>query len=181
MAVKKASKPREQHEPGRQGEGKSAKIRKLDRGPLPDLYGYNLRIAQVAVFDNFVKVVGSGLAGRMGGLTPGRFSLLVLLHANPGINQTDLSRGVGVDKSTLTPALDQLEKKGLILRQRTATDRRTYSLSLSPAGEQLLSDLMAKVDQHEKNIVAVLSAAERATLNRLLRKIARSLGSEALG
>lgn len=160
---------------------KEAKIRKLDRGPLPGLYGYNLRITQVAVFENFIKVVGSGLAGRMGGLTPGRFSLLVLLRANPGINQTDLSRGVGVDKSTLTPALDQLEKKGLILRQRTATDRRTYSLSLSPAGEQLLTELMAKVEQHEKNIVAGLTASERVTLNRLLKKMARSLGSEALG
>ncbi len=160
---------------------KEAKIRKLDRGPLPDLYGYNLRIAQVAVFNNFIKVVGAGLAGRMGGLTPGRFSLLVLLRANPGINQTDLSRGVGVDKSTLTPALDQLEKKGLILRQRTAADRRTYSLSLSPAGEQLLSELMAKVEQHEKNIIAALAPSERVTLNRLLKKMARSLGSEALG
>ncbi len=160
---------------------KGAKIRKLDRGPLPGLYGYNLRIAQVAVFDNFVKVVGSALAGRMGGLTPGRFSLLVLLRANPGINQTDLSRGVGVDKSTLTPALDQLEKKGLILRQRTAADRRTYSLSLSPTGEQLLDELMDKVAQHEMNIVAGLTVSERATLNRLLKKMARSLGSEALG
>ena len=160
---------------------KEAKIRKLDRGPLPDLYGYNLRIAQVAVFGNFIKVVGSGLAGRMGGLTPGRFSLLVLLHANPGINQTDLSRGVGVDKSTLTPALDQLEKKGLILRQRTAADRRTYSLSLSPAGEQLLSELMNKVEQHERNIIAGLTPSERVTLTRLLKKMARSLGSEALG
>jgi DNA-binding MarR family transcriptional regulator len=160
---------------------KGAKIRKLDRGPLPSLYGYNLRIAQVAVFDNFVKVVGSGLAGRMGGLTPGRFSLLVLLRANPGINQTDLSRGVGVDKSTLTPALDQLEKKGLVVRERTAADRRTYSLSLTPAGEQLLTELMAKVEQHEKNIIAGLTTAERVTLNRLLKKMARSLGSEALG
>ncbi|WP_341896034.1 MarR family transcriptional regulator [Ferrovibrio terrae] len=160
---------------------KTAKPRKLDRGPLPGLYGYNLRIAQVAVFENFLQVVGNTLASRMGGLTPGRFSLLVLLHANPGINQTDLSRGVGVDKSTLTPALDQLEKKGLIQRHRTAADRRTYALSLSPAGEALLAELMLKVDLHEKNIVAGLTPSERGTLNRLLKKMARSLGSEAIG
>jgi DNA-binding MarR family transcriptional regulator len=160
---------------------KVSKAGKLDRGALPGLYGYNLRIAQVAAFENFVQVVGSGLAGRMGGLTPGRFSLLVLLQSNPGINQTDLSRGVGVDKSTLTPALDQLEKKGLIQRHRTASDRRTYALSLSPAGEALLAELMAKVEQHERNIVASLTPSERATFNRLLKKVARGLGSEALG
>jgi DNA-binding MarR family transcriptional regulator len=181
MSSRKSATPPRPAETAAGEGGKSARMRKLDRGPLPGLYGYNLRIAQVAVFDNFTKVVGSSLMSRMGGLTPGRFSLLVLLRANPGINQTDLSRGVGVDKSTLTPALDQLEKKGLIQRQRTAADRRTYALSLSPAGEQLLSELMTKVEQHEKNIVAALTAPERATLNRLLKKIARSLGSEAIG
>jgi hypothetical protein len=36
------------------------------------------------------------------------------------------------------------------------------------------------VEQHEKNIVAMLSPAERATLIRLLKKVAKSLGSEAI-
>lgn len=153
--------------------------RKIDRGPLPGYYGYNLRIAQVAVFEDFAKIVGR-MADRMGELTPGRFSLLTLLKHNPGINQTDLSRAVGLDKSTLTPALDQLERNGLILRQRTATDRRTYALSLSEKGKTLLDDLNAKVLQHEQNIVASLSSSERATLLRLLKKIARSLGSGAV-
>lgn len=153
--------------------------RQIDRGPLPGYYGYNLRIAQVAVFENFAKIVGR-LADRMGELTPGRFSLLMLLKHNPGINQTDLSRAVGLDKSTLTPALDQLERKGLVIRERTANDRRTYALSLSEKGEALLADLTAKVERHEENIVAALSGAERATLLRLLKKISRSLGSGAV-
>ncbi|WP_298725402.1 MarR family transcriptional regulator [uncultured Ferrovibrio sp.] len=153
--------------------------RKIDRGPLPGYYGYNLRIAQVAVFEDFARIVGR-MADRMGELTPGRFSLLTLLKHNPGINQTDLSRAVGLDKSTLTPALDQLERNGLILRQRTAADRRTYALSLSEKGKALLDDLNAKVLQHERNIVASLSPSERATLLRLLKKIARSLGSGAV-
>lgn len=159
--------------------GESRAARKIDRGPLPGYYGYNLRIAQVAVFEDFARIVGR-LADRMGELTPGRFSLLTLLKHNPGINQTDLSRAVGLDKSTLTPALDQLERNGLILRQRTASDRRTYALSLSEKGEALLEDLNEKVLQHERNIVAALSPSERATLLRLLKKIARSLGSGAV-
>lgn len=153
--------------------------RPINRGPLPGYYGYNLRIAQVAVFENFAEIVGR-LADRMGELTPGRFSLLMLLQHNPGINQTDLSRAVGLDKSTLTPALDQLERKGLIIRERTANDRRTYALSLSEKGEALLADLQARVERHEENIVAALNGAERTTLLRLLKKISRSLGSGAV-
>lgn len=153
--------------------------RKIDRGPLPGYYGYALRIAQVAVFENFERMVGR-LADRMGELTPGRFSLLTLLKANPGINQTALSRAVGLDKSTLTPALDQLERKGLILRERTPEDRRTYALSLTAEGDAFLAELTRKVEQHEKNIVAALSPAERTALIRLLKKVAKSLGSEAI-
>ncbi|HEX6960088.1 MAG TPA: MarR family transcriptional regulator [Ferrovibrio sp.] len=158
---------------------KESTPRKIDRGPLPSYYGYNLRIAQVAVFEDFARIVGR-LADRMGELTPGRFSLLTLLRHNPGINQTDLSRAVGLDKSTLTPALDQLERKGLIVRERTAADRRTYALRLSERGEALLDSLDDKVRRHEQNIVAGLSSAERAALLKSLKKIARSLGSEAV-
>ncbi len=165
--------------PARKAARSGSPPRQINRGPLPGYYGYNLRIAQVAVFENFSKIVGR-LADRMGELTPGRFSLLMLLKHNPGINQTDLSRAVGLDKSTLTPALDQLERKGLIIRERTANDRRTYALSLSERGEALLADLTAKVERHEENIVAALSDAERAALLRLLKKISRSLGSGAV-
>ncbi len=145
---------------------------RVDRGPLPGFYGYNLRIAQTAVFDHFARTVGH-IDGE--DISPGRFSLLALLGANPGINQTELSRAVGLDKSTLTPALDQLVRKGIVLRARTANDRRTYALSLSPKGRALLDRLMARVLSHEEAIVAMLSAGERATLLRLLKKIAGGL------
>lgn len=175
MRQKAVKKPAGARTPSRNGNPP----RRIDRGPLPDYYGYNLRIAQVAVFENFARIVGR-LADRMGELTPGRFSLLMLLKHNPGINQTDLSRAVGLDKSTLTPALDQLERKGLVIRERTANDRRTYALSLSEKGEALLADLTTKVERHEENIVAALNATERSALLRLLKKISRSLGSGAV-
>ena len=151
--------------------------RSVARGPLPGFFGYNLRIAQTAVFAHF-----AGAVGQIDGeeISPGRFSLLTLLGANPGINQTDLSRAVGLDKSTLTPALDQLERKGIVTRERTASDRRTYALSLSPKGQALLARLTARVLKHEEAIVAPLTAGERATLLRLLKKVARGLNSAAI-
>jgi DNA-binding MarR family transcriptional regulator len=152
-------------------------VRRIDRGPLPGFFGYNLRIAQTAVFAHFASTVGEVDGDE---ISPGRFSLLALLGFNPGINQTDLSRAVGLDKSTLTPALDQLERKGIIIRERTAADRRTYALSLSPKGHALLARLLARVEKHEEAIVAPLTANERTTLLRLLRKIARGLRSGAL-
>ena len=151
--------------------------RQIDRGPLTGFYGYNLRIAQTAVFAHFARTVGQVDGDE---ISPGRFSLLTLLGSNPGMNQTDLSRAVGLDKSTLTPALDQLERKGIILRERTVNDRRTYALSLSPKGHAMLARLLARVEKHEEAIVAPLTAGEKVALLRLLKKIARGLNSGAV-
>lgn len=181
MARRTTASPKASRKPAQNGGGRTAVAReadgaavprRLNRGPLPDYYGYNLRIAQTAVFSHFADTVGD-IDGEE--ISPGRFSLLTLLGANPGINQTVLSRAVGLDKSTLTPALDQLERKGLILRERTVNDRRTYALSLSEKGHGLLRELTRRVECHEEAIVAGLSQGERIMLLKLLKKVARGL------
>lgn len=185
MARRTTASPKASRKPAQNGGGHPAATqetgaavppRQLNRGPLPGYYGYNLRIAQTAVFSHF-----AGSVGNVDGeeISPGRFSLLTLLGANPGINQTDLSRAVGLDKSTLTPALDQLERKGLILRERTVNDRRTYALSLSEKGHGLLRELTRRVERHEEAIVAGLSQGERVMLLKLLKKVARGLRGDA--
>jgi len=72
----------------------------LDHGVLPDLIGYQLRLAQIAVFRDFERTVGDL------GISPGRFGVLVLVDANPGITQSRLAEAVGLDRSTLVPVLD---------------------------------------------------------------------------
>ena len=57
---------------------------------------------------------------------------------------------------------------------------RSSATSLSPKGHALLARLLARVEKHEEAIVAPLTANERTTLLRLLRKIARGLRSGAL-
>jgi hypothetical protein len=91
-----------------------------DYGPLPEWLGFHLRMAQIASFQAFAREVGEV------DLPPGRFALLTLIGRNPGISQTVLSRAAGRDKSTLTPALRDLKRRGLIARNRLESDRRSY-------------------------------------------------------
>ena len=104
----------------------------VDYGPLAEWLGFHLRMAQIASFQAFAAEVGEV------DLAPGRFALLTLIGRNPGISQTVLSRAAGRDKSTLTPALRDLTKRGLIVCERLAKDRRSYHLSLTPAGQEML-------------------------------------------
>lgn len=137
-------------------------------GPLEHWLGFNLRMAQAAAFQAF-----SRLSSEIG-VQPGRFATLTLIGANPGITQTALSRANGRDKSTLTPLIGDLVRRGLIRRTRDRKDRRTYRLTLTPAGLRLLKALTDCAEQHERNLDRVVGA-DRALFIRLLRKVATEL------
>src|SRR5262245_47918638 len=109
----------------------------IDYGPLDDWIGFHLRLAQSASFQAFAR------AAEEVDLRPGRFSVLLLIGRNPGISQTALSRANGRDKSTLTPALNDLVRRGFVVRTRVKSDRRSYELSLTAAGEAMLERLFA--------------------------------------
>jgi DNA-binding MarR family transcriptional regulator len=141
----------------------------IDYGPLQDWVGYNLRIAQDASFQAFARL------SQEIGVRPGRFATLTLIGNNPGISQTALSRANGRDKSTLTPLLTDLVRRGLVRRTRTRTDRRTYRLSLTPRGEALLQQLTACARAHEEKLDRLIGPHDRAQFLRILRKVAGNI------
>ena len=147
-----------------------ARVAGVDYGPLADWVGFHIRMAQIASFSAFAREVGEV------DLPPGRFALLTLIGRNPGISQTVLSRAAGRDKSTLTPALRDLKRRGLIGRHQLETDRRSYHLSLTPAGQAMLQRLNECAARHERNLDRVIGARDRARFLRILRKIMLELG-----
>ncbi|HEY0835187.1 MAG TPA: MarR family transcriptional regulator [Azospirillum sp.] len=144
------------------------KTGKLALGPLPDLVGYNLRKAQVAVFQNFQNAVAPH------DITPGQFGVLIMIKENQGLSQSDLGAAVGIDRSTMVAVIDRLESRGLVIRAPSPNDRRSYALKLSPDGERLLDELVPRVREHDQSMVKDLSADEQAQLIDFLRRVARS-------
>lgn len=137
----------------------------LDHGILPSLLGYQLRLAQVAVFKDFAASASDF------DVSPGRFGMLVLIEANPGVTQTRLAEAVGLDRSTLVAVLDQLEDRGLLERRRGA-DRRTNGLWLTRRGKALVGKMKERIRAHEERLAARLSEPERKALLGLLRRFA---------
>lgn len=136
----------------------------LDHGILPDLIGYQLRLAQLAVFRDFERTVGDL------GISPGRFGVLVLVNGNPGITQSRLAEAVGLDRSTLVPVLDGLERRDLVERRR-GKDRRTNGLWLTASGKRLLSRVKRRIAAHEHRMVSGMSDTERGQLVALLARL----------
>jgi DNA-binding MarR family transcriptional regulator len=139
----------------------------ISLGLLTTLLGYNLRRAQVAVFQNFTEMVGASE------LTPGQFGVLVVIDANPGLSQTQLGNALGIDRSTVVAVIDRLESRGLVARQPAPSDRRSHALYLSDSGKTTLRRLTERVRAHERAIARDLSAEEQGRLIELLRRVAR--------
>ena len=138
----------------------------LDGGVLRSLIGFNLRMAQLAVYDDFIK----GVPVR--GLTPGQLAILVLIDRNPDTTQRRLSEGMGIEKSTLVVRLHRLADRGLVERVRSSDDKRENGLRLTAQGKSALKSTLAFIERHERKISAALTPAEREQLVTLLRKIA---------
>ena len=137
----------------------------LHDGLLPDLIGYQLRMAQIALFRDFAQGPGAE------DVTPGLFGVLVIIEANPDMKQSDLARATHLDRSTVVTVIDNLERRGLVERRVALHDRRSNAIRLTEAGGTLLKKLKRQVTAHEKRLIQNFSADERDTFIRLLQKV----------
>jgi DNA-binding MarR family transcriptional regulator len=139
----------------------------VNYGLLDDLVGYGIRRAQLAVYDDFIRSLAQW------DITPPRFSALVIIGNNPGLKLTELANVLAVARSGAVILADTLEARGLIERRDSATDRRAWGLHLTRSGRALLEKTTDAVREQDERVGAPLTAAERETLLRLLRKVAR--------
>jgi DNA-binding MarR family transcriptional regulator len=135
------------------------------RGAADELLGYHLRRAQVLMVQDFADAMADS------GISPGQIGVLLLVAANPGVNQTTVGNALGIDRSTLVSMLDRLEERKVIARTPSPRDRRSHALLLTAQGQEFLTTLLPRLDKHEQRIAARLSTPERATLIGLLRRI----------
>jgi DNA-binding MarR family transcriptional regulator len=153
----------------RRGKNGETAAKSINFGPLAYWVGFNLRIAQEAAFQAFSR------RSQEIGESPGRFATLTLIGRNPGISQTELSLANGRDKSSLTPVVEDLVRRGLIERKRMDSDRRTYRLNLTPAGKKTLTLMTRCARRHERNLDRVIGLRDRKKFLQILKRIAAEI------
>ena len=63
------------------------------------------------------------------------------------LNQLELSKRVGMASTTAVPALDSMEKRGLLKRRRDPKDRRKYYVVLTDQGRRLVDKLLPRIGE----------------------------------
>jgi DNA-binding MarR family transcriptional regulator len=139
--------------------------REIDFDELPTYVGYQVRRTQARIFAEFEAALKDFE------FTPGSFGVLTLIRANPGITQVALAAAFGVDKSTMSPVIFRLEKRGLIRREVLASDRRCHALFLDGAAEETFLSARDKIRAFEQNVAERLTRSEQHELARLLAKL----------
>ena len=109
------------------------------------------------------------------GLPTGSLTVLALVAANPGSSQNALARRAGINKSALVGIVEELDKRGLIARDRSAADRRRNDLTVTPEGERTMKALFAAVTREESAIREALGTRDMFELLALLDRAIAAL------
>ncbi|HJS09534.1 MAG TPA: MarR family transcriptional regulator [Pirellulales bacterium] len=139
----------------------------IELGRLEDAVGFNLRLAQEASFRAFAKRVGDPQ------LKPRWYAMLVLIRENPGLTQAELGRASGRDKSSITPALQNLTRRGLVRRLSAPDDARALALWLTPKGTAMVRQLDRHARAHDRMLERAVKQYDRAGFLDCLRHIGR--------
>jgi DNA-binding MarR family transcriptional regulator len=96
----------------------------------------------------------------------------LMIRDTPGLaSPGSLANDLGVSPAGITGRLDSLEKAGYLQRSPGPEDRRTIIVEVTAKGADIWRRAMGMRGEAEEDLVGVLSAAERKTLNRLLKKM----------
>ena len=98
----------------------------------------------------------------LSGLTSRQFIVLAAIEGTDGISQTDITGSTGIDRSTLTDLIGRLHAKGLVARNRSRADARSYEVRLTAQGQALLDLAIPVVLQIDERLIRMASPEGKA-------------------
>ena len=148
----------------------------VDLTVLAGLLSFHVRMLSLEVNRAYDRAFAeTPLAGGTGKLTA-----LMLIATNPGISQGQIGIVLSKDRPAMVRVIDHLEREGLVVRTRSAQERRRYGLFLTAQGRASIARYMRTALAYDEAFFAVLSPRECRDLGRLLRKMRAAYQAETL-
>lgn len=105
-------------------------------------------------------------------VTTEQWSVLARLCEEDGISQKELAARVSKDQTNVTRILDQLQRKGLVVRKANPDDRRSFLPSVTPEGQAMYERIAPLEEKTIALAMEGLQPDEVAKLKELLQRIA---------
>lgn len=113
--------------------------------------------------------VSRGLA--VEGLTASQFSAIKVLYIHGKLAQRDIAQYILKSGGNITVLVDNLEREGLVTRERDTIDRRIVYVSLTAAGRDLFERMYPGHLERIREAMGGLTEAECRQLTTLLQKV----------
>ncbi|MEV0381068.1 MarR family winged helix-turn-helix transcriptional regulator [Nonomuraea sp. NPDC050643] len=105
------------------------------------------------------------------GLGVGQHLVLKMLAAVGPCSQQTLSEELRIDRSVMVTVCDDLERAGLVRRERNPRDRRSYAVTVTESGRRRLTEAEQSIPAFLDGTFQPLSPEERDQLTALLGKL----------
>ncbi len=107
-------------------------------------------------------------------VTPVQYSIMSVIAQQPGLDQSQISEEVGVDRATLANVVARLEAAGLLKRITSRLDRRQKLLTLTPKGKNLMTRMREPVFRAHARTIEALAPEDREVFLDLLATLVDS-------
>ncbi|RJL24461.1 MarR family winged helix-turn-helix transcriptional regulator [Bailinhaonella thermotolerans] len=105
------------------------------------------------------------------GLGVGQHLVLQMLDAVGPCSQQTLSEELRIDRSVMVSVCDDLERAGLVRRERNPRDRRSYAVTITDSGRRRLAEARTSIPGFLDDTFGTLTPEERDQLGALLGKL----------
>jgi DNA-binding MarR family transcriptional regulator len=139
----------------------------LEASGLHRQLGFVLRQAYTAVWQDLIRTLEPF------GLKPQTYATLLLVEATPGCKQQDVADALDIQRPNIVALIDRLVEAGWLRRETNPSDRRSYALSLTEAGNKLLAESRAAHEVHEARMAALLEHRDTRTLVAACARLAK--------
>lgn len=109
------------------------------------------------------------------GLSAATLDLLAVLRRRGApfrSTPSELARSLLITAGGVSQRLDRLEAAGLVTRSMASEDRRSVYVELTERGREVVDEVLGPYMEHEADLLQRFTAKERATLSRLLSRLA---------
>lgn len=107
------------------------------------------------------------------GLTPSQFMVLEVLYHKGDMRVCEITEKILTSGGNMTVVIQNLLKENYVIKKETPGDRRSYRLSLTEKGKNIMEEVFPKHLNIMKDTMEGLEEVEKQTLIELLRKMQR--------
>lgn len=94
------------------------------------------------------------------------------------VRQNTLAEAIGIEGASLVRLIDELQASGLVTRQPDPRDRRANSVSLTPRGREVVSEVNEDIQNLRRQVFSGLSGADFEATMRVLAAIKLAAGKD---